>query len=1226
MDIELGDEPVLTNYQVSDVKSPTANSNYANNVSLLGTPRTLDALKHIHRIDAPADINIMKMPLVECSIEYDGIDILGGPGLIEITKVSKNAGDLFVFSCNVTSGTYNWVWVMDQIKLSMWHLNLGTHVKNQTNVTGSWAGARNFINGVYLPINYGYWYLPPATYQVITSFDLGYSPYIKSIVENALQYVGWGVSGGDWWGTVAEKLIMPHVSNYVTPGASLAGAGGTYEPYYGEDRLLPVNFKQSLWRTWPFTAQNERLVFDFPAVINPDFVLVNKLEGDVTNYNCPQDGQFTVPFDCQIAIEINSTGTALSGIPNNCIVRVVSNNYGTILSNTAIYDGGTTSGDANIQIAPRFYQAGDIITIFHRAATGTDTYTGYIEVVFAGRAVAHPTAIHTPTIRASKAIKNFRILDMLKGLREAFNLFFVSSSAERILYILTEREYYQYINQSLDITDFIECGAIVEVKDKICPNVFLNWKDDSADLILSNFKTATGGPVYGEGEGYSRCLSVTPAGGLDAETCEDVRNNSFFAPSVVTDENDMPLLTIHGEIAGGSTWNNDLTRNFEFRIAYYNGLTINEEGGDYGFDYDHNADGAGAVEYRDTTTGIPYAYMVDSWLAEPTSISLSFKNEFVYSLYDYFVKTEYRRNLRKQYHKWTLDALINRRKYEATLQANFMALFTDLSFRTFKTVSENDLGSGRFILDSIKSFSPEQGVGKATLYQLSNACDANVCRLSSELNLSTTATVYLDEDDVELDGVQYNVSADGIILGEYIISAVATVTDCLTGTVILPATNVLPFMDTVDSFFNTPVPLSEFGEITFCNTIQLTVEVENESGNICIYTICTTVRATRNSLAEGPIILSQETLPGACLPTSPLYTLSNCAYFGGDTPYPEGIGIDIFMYDSTSLKITAATVNGIEVLPEVTDLTQTTPHIWDETNAAYVQCGPYSQTEVVQAAANNFLNYTEFFNRNWAYDAATVLPDWANYPTRSQFPMLFRLFGTKMFCYYDSAVDFFVEMEIYSLGSLVITMSWNCIAGVLNCRLIQVSPVKDVTLAPIDCPETLYENTTRCIYSGAVIGGESFWGKWTNPQLIDPGFPPTVKFRYTISVCRINGEDFGQGETVTFNIPSDTVLGSSVYVFPTITVATNLTTWFNQTNTSIVSGVKLYDGGKVMEYNGDFTSLVLGITEEVLNASTNALLQVETWYWSPLGSISALAEPSYTAEEFEAPEGCDFIL
>lgn len=209
--VQSDSSPITTTHRRGDMKElGKPRSSFAGNIVLSGSPRTLRALNYGHRLDQDAGSTKIGAKFDALYLE-DGVDVLDGPAVLEIQEITTS-NEVVLFQCYLTGGRYRWLQDIQDIEYR--DCDLGIHTFSYANVTASWDKATNgrFINGVYLPINYGTWIQPPATVQLV---EIEFSPYIKSIIEKAHEAVGWKVEGGPWWEDVCESLIMPHVGNLV---------------------------------------------------------------------------------------------------------------------------------------------------------------------------------------------------------------------------------------------------------------------------------------------------------------------------------------------------------------------------------------------------------------------------------------------------------------------------------------------------------------------------------------------------------------------------------------------------------------------------------------------------------------------------------------------------------------------------------------------------------------------------------------------------------------------------------------------------------------------------------------------------------------------------------------------------------------------------------------------------------------------------------------------------
>ncbi|MEL7191514.1 MAG: hypothetical protein AAFO96_03675 [Bacteroidota bacterium] len=765
VDLDAG-RNILLNYQRSDFQSFGSDknkANFANNITLLGTPRTLTAFQHFYRFDLTESQGLVDKTF-NALLTFEGVDIMEGIGQLRIKRVKYDAKDeCLTFRCFLTGGAKVWRDLAEQTRYR--DLNVGFHFKSAANVEDSWTAPRTRYNGVYLPVDRGSWYEA----GMISVFDLEYAPYIKSVVEGFFSSIGWNVRGKEWWDVFAERLVLPpSIENFAktnseklperglelgVPGSAYAAENVFFEPgiYRNENlriyptslpHIFPVpNADKFLWSNWDFRSN-----------------------------------ELVIPFDVQVGWMVQLRSPLIGGAPTSGTLEIFSDTRGSLVSVPLVPNGGTTVATmplTTLQIGERisffingqmeiedvlqsdFIRIDDIASVVNYNQEPNLLVPGTVDAddfrrrerMYPLRSDAEPALDYDVYNRL--AYKDFSIIKLINNLQDTFNLFFITDAAKKQVTICTEVEYLQSFTQ--DITQIVDCSGTLEeqVFKDFCPNVRFQFAEDSKDarvkeaLEQSQFTT-----LYGQDEistptvdetnecnttvvaGFAPTLNGAAKLGLNL----DVLN---YPVMHITDEADIwsaPLRDGSSDTTAadaGLTYEerSEENRNFEMRIAYYEGLVEVDDprtGIPYRVRYKDEYNPlqqfeynfvAGRWQFSDPGSLIyqrrlfPLAYQVDSWEADPSRPFLSFVdgetsgNKFLAQ--GVSLLPELGNNLLEEYYPQTLELYNLRRYFELDVSIGFPALQRLLRFDSFLLFQSRVFGTGQLVLNSIQKFNPK---------------------------------------------------------------------------------------------------------------------------------------------------------------------------------------------------------------------------------------------------------------------------------------------------------------------------------------------------------------------------------------------------------------------------------------------------------------------------------------------------------------------------------------
>jgi len=267
-----------------------------------------------------------------------------------------------------------------------------------------------------------------------------------------------------------------------------------------------------------------------------DFVPANN------EYTVPEDGTYRFKFTTEIYCSFNRSPASWTVLSNNLSLQIRKNSTAIEIvsaSGVTAFDSGNAV--YSVDTGYIHLEAGDKIEAYvSMSAQGTNdspgTLTAYLYLM-AGTTTSFLENQWSEqnlwpgigkTISPADYLPDMSGVDLLKGLKEAFNLRFFVDRMNKTIYIETSNDFYNYGSEIIDWTDKIDYTDDIDI-EIISSNYNqiqkLKWKPDTTDKAYSNEVSANGVPLMKE---------IT----LDSEYVKDGikdRPNSVFSPTVLGD-------------------------------------------------------------------------------------------------------------------------------------------------------------------------------------------------------------------------------------------------------------------------------------------------------------------------------------------------------------------------------------------------------------------------------------------------------------------------------------------------------------------------------------------------------------------------------------------------------------------------------------------------------------------------------------------------------------------
>jgi hypothetical protein len=209
-------------------------SSFTKGVTLTG-PEVETAFRNAARADVVGSRDILGLRL-PAKLLVDGIDALGGSGVLQVSAVNIGPGGRVDYDCDLTGGRYDWA---SRLAALTWpDIDLGTFTYDLGTVRDSWdrtgkAGPANgwdFIGATFFPVHYGIWREGPFH---VSLTELRPHIYHKWLLTKALEHVGYTLQGDYAASDYFEKSV--HLFTGATWGVSREFYNNHGRSYIGQD-------------------------------------------------------------------------------------------------------------------------------------------------------------------------------------------------------------------------------------------------------------------------------------------------------------------------------------------------------------------------------------------------------------------------------------------------------------------------------------------------------------------------------------------------------------------------------------------------------------------------------------------------------------------------------------------------------------------------------------------------------------------------------------------------------------------------------------------------------------------------------------------------------------------------------------------------------------------------------------------------------------------------------
>lgn len=697
-------------------------SDFAKNLSILGTPRTLKALGFRHRSDLTnEDLQALIGKMYTAYLEYNDINVLEGEATLEIREIATDPRQgLPVFDCYITGTRYQWASKLSDMTVHSLYEYFPSFTRDDTTVRNSWDKDNypdSYIGGTFYPFYYGATYLDDRW----TLWDVRGHLYFIFILEKALESIEYEAVG--FWKSWEEVR-----------GLTIPFHGETIEPGSDKETDAAVSISATFVSQTYKDGDNVRMENPFlDPSLNPTANIIPN------HWNNPEIGVYKVPYYGKYNFQGTITGTN-SVVGSYFRLVVTSKLKGELLNQ--VLPGGP-SGVGSFFISADFYQAGDTVT-FQMVNDSSGDSTNEYSVNGTGQSLLisydadwSTWPVSTDGFNLSHNVpETVTVGEILEGVAHFYGLYAITDGHRKTVEFIPAKHFYKLV-EGENITEYIDFTE--DVKEltplDVCSNIIMKWKDAS-DNYTKNAEAFIGRPLYGD---------KVPDD--EYEQCYELKENPTFPPTWYIKNLDsltewaVPIASDKLEeynLASGHNLYEYLNHNIGLRLVYYDGLQNNDSNPPGGYShtgqelYYDPLDGGGI----DVLSGqLPYAYMADHLRAyiqnldveyafgDSFAVYLGYVSETIWSSqYPTIEKAEPYIGSKTWWYDILLRVQQNRRRFRALVQMP-VSKFLSISFRQLKYLSTPLLGSGEYILNAIEDYNPKTGEGFIELLQLNDQLD-----------------------------------------------------------------------------------------------------------------------------------------------------------------------------------------------------------------------------------------------------------------------------------------------------------------------------------------------------------------------------------------------------------------------------------------------------------------------------------------------------------------------
>jgi hypothetical protein len=711
--IEINDSdtfPLSLTKSNSDIRDITKRQGvYTKDFKVLATAKNNRFLKYIYNANATA------IGGRDCSVSYNGMPILTGI-IFAINIGQRNQAD--EYTLRIYSDNVDWYTLLGAATINSYdygNLEVASFDMSNGQLSGilpasttqstlsrayieaSWRFPSLF-DYVYPLISYGQTDKGASNGNYVAETDMRPAIYIGKMLTKAFASIGYTLDSDFFSTGIGSKLILPFTGDAFTRNQQFVDAN---------------SFK---------IGGNQSIASNVLFFRNGNFRLINNIEySDPSNINNTSNGLITIQqpanyvFAAKGRIGINcinqqndarlGLSTLRVGIFGTSVTQEVT--FNGMPANTQIIDiqkGQTIYLDYDITTTPQTIQSGSQLYLYAIIDISgcTDNFNGSAvafnlnwlggnDPIAFMTMVPEPTIVENTTFTISDVLKDIRVLDIIGGLQNIFNLYFETNNDARTVTIEPKTALIKPISQGIDLTDKLDVDNRIttDIIQTYNRNLQFQYAKDSNDKWQDNYNQQQG-TIFGS-------ANYDLGGEFKDGTTQ--LGTKFFAPTLLYEKHPFTLTACAIPVM----WNVNAPsppKSFDFlpRVLYYKG-------------YERITLDTGVVctwRWIDVTiTNIPTSFMIDPDTVAPVDVNLLYNDDTT------------RNGLVRTYYNGDVAVISDRRVHKAYFK------ITGVDFRNldlFKPIYLEHVNlQGWYYVNQVIDFTPNKN--KTTIYELVKAFD-----------------------------------------------------------------------------------------------------------------------------------------------------------------------------------------------------------------------------------------------------------------------------------------------------------------------------------------------------------------------------------------------------------------------------------------------------------------------------------------------------------------------
>lgn len=689
--IEINDSkefPLALTKSNSDIRDITKRQGvYTKDFKVLATSKNNKLLKYIYNANATA------IGGRDCSISYNGMPIL--TGLIFAIKVEQR-NQAEEYTLRIYSDNVDWYTLLGNATIKDYDYgnlevasfgmsngqlsgilpaNATQSTLSRAYIEASWRFPSLF-DYVYPLISYG----QPDNGNFVAETDMRPAIYIGKMLTKAFASIGYTLESDFFSTGIGAKLILPFIGdNFINSIVAV----NSFDVSRNTNQVLFSG-------VWPVPSITGVYTLIFNTAITDPSSIYNTTTGQLTTLT---DGNYTLDLNGAIRIVGVSTISFVGNV--RLQLRDTASNILYDLDITPPLNGATPQIDIQVSDSstPIFLTAGtyEFVLSFGFLNVASDDITITMLAGFNVSQQFESTITANQTYNIANTLSETKVLDIVAGLQNIFNLYFDTNNNSRTVKIEPKPALVKPISQGVDLSDNLD------VENRITTDIIQNYNrslqfryaNDSKDEWQNNYNqqqgTIYGSALYDLGSNFK---DGTTQLGTKTFAATLLYNNHPFSPSGCP----IPVMWSQNAPSPPKTYD------FLPRILYYKGyVDIFQAGGIK----------ASWNWLNVSLTTVPSSFMLDPDLNAPADVNLLYNDSATQN------------GLVRTYYNGDVAIIHDRRVHRAYFK------ITGIDFRNldlFQPIYLDHVNlQGWYYVNQVIDFTPNKE--KTTLYELVKAFD-----------------------------------------------------------------------------------------------------------------------------------------------------------------------------------------------------------------------------------------------------------------------------------------------------------------------------------------------------------------------------------------------------------------------------------------------------------------------------------------------------------------------